>query len=107
MRPSLPEAATTAGVGPHGAGRVVLIQIVQRLLGDAVQFLQLPFNLRVPGRGDGKGVGLGGRPRASPWPLRAPVSSPETGEVGSSRRSLRGIALVAPGLSRRAGDVGV
>lgn len=107
VRPGLPQVATTAGVGPQGAGGVVFVQVVERLLCDAVQLLQLLFNLRVPGRGDGKRVGVGGRLRASPWPSRASVSSPETGEVVPSWKSLQGITLVSPRLSRRDGDVRV
>lgn len=65
VRQGLPETATAAGMGHEGAGGVVFVQVEERLLRDAVQLLQLPFNLRVPGMGDGKRAGLRRRPCAN------------------------------------------
>lgn len=69
VRQGLPEVATAAGMGHEGVGKVVFVQIEERLLCDAVQLLQLLFNFRVPGRGDGNRLGLGGPPLESLAPL--------------------------------------
>lgn len=55
MRQGLPEAAAAAGMAPEGVKGVVFVQVEERLLCDAVQLFQLPFNLRVPAGAMGKG----------------------------------------------------
>lgn len=47
-------AGAGAGLGRKGVGGVVLVQVEERLLRDAVQLLQLLLNFLVPGRGDGE-----------------------------------------------------
>lgn len=55
VRQGLPEAAAAAGMAPEGVKGVVFVQVEERLRRDAVQLLQLPFDLRVPGGAMGKG----------------------------------------------------
>lgn len=78
MQQGLLEIATAAGMGHEGAGGVVFVQVEERLLRDAVQLLQLPFNLGVPGIDNGERAGLRGRPCSNAWPLWTSVSLPET-----------------------------
>lgn len=68
VRQDLPEVTTAAGMGPEGAGGVVFVQVEERLLCDAVQLLQLPFNLGVPGMSDGERAGLGADRTRMPGP---------------------------------------
>lgn len=79
VRQALPEAAAAAGMAPEGVKGVVFVQVGERLLRDAVQLLQLPFDLRVPGGAMGKGR-LGGSLARRPG-RRASVSSSRTGEA--------------------------
>lgn len=69
VQQGLSEVATATALGHEDAGGVVFVEIEERLLCDAVQLLQLPFNLRVPGMGDGERVGLEGGLAQMPGPV--------------------------------------
>lgn len=87
VRQRVPEVAPVAGMGrPRGLGGVVFKQVEERLLGHAVQLLQLHFNFRVPGRGTSRAWRRGcGRGGLTPVPGSPGLTFP----VYSALRNLR------------------
>lgn len=99
VRQGVCEAAPAASPGQEGAGGVVIVQVEERLLCDAVQLPQLLFNFLVPERCCGRGAWA---TRAKPWRLWASVSPPVTGRGWLSLAKPAG-ALPWRGGGRRGG----